>query len=1097
MQTWKDNVPRYLARLLIFAAVWALLDDFAKWLMPPIETTISYLLGFFGLPSNFSPLNAIVLLVLASAIRHRRRLALWVVIIYFQLATVLLGILIFVFSILGYVDSLSLSDILSVAASILVSLASAIILILARRSFPTKIASGIWWKALALVIFSLIVAVFAGIVVSATVYSGHQAALGDIVGEALSNFKYLLPLQDILLYVDFQSGFWVSFTVTGITLLGLLGAFLMFVRSGRRAIASSAEDELQVRRLLLQYGQEDSLGYFATRRDKSAIFSEDRKAAIAYGLFGSVLIASGDPIGELASWEAAGRAWLALAREHGWTPAVVGCSNAGVALYRKLGLTNIPFGDEAVVTVDSFSLSNPELRELARVVRKAERENYSVSVRRLADIPADELKELTRLVDVWRNDGPERGFSMASNRFGDPTDRRTVIVLAKDSEDKPQGILSFIPVGNRMLSLDVMRRNPNSMNGTTSFMIVKLIEECREIGLQKVGLNFAVMRRVFAAGEQAQATSVERAARRVMLIFSRWYQFESLYRSNEIYLPEWKPRWLCLDKGASPTETILAMGQAEGFVPVNVLGRFRKFFIKRMTPEQEKWWTSPDFIAQVRADEESYAKNVVQMGLPQAHLSGEMKARLKKLDRLRELGIDPYPLVSEPQGLAITVLRQQIEGEIYSSYGRIMRIRDHGGLVFVDLREGTSEIQLLLERQMENFSVWKSCISRGDLIAVRGLLMRTGTGELSLKLKSWRLLAKCLVAMPDKRFGLTDFETKVRRREVDIASSGAAFDMVRHRSAILSSIRDTFRARSYIEVETPMLQLVHGGANARPFQTYSNAYNIGLSLRIAPELFLKRLLAGGVDKIFEMGRNFRNEGTSFKHNPEFTSVEAYEFFTDYVYQMALTREVIVNAAIAVHGRPIAIRPDGTELDIGGEWRAIPIHQAVAEALDLEINSETPLERLQEICHDKGLEISQEDSAADLVMELYDEFVEGQTDAPTFYTDMPVEASPLVRPHRQNPKLTEKWDLVIFGMELGTGSTELCDPVEQRLRLTEQSMAAAAGDPEAMEIDEAFLSAVEFGIKPLGGLGIGVDRLVMTLTGGNIRQTLAFPFARPK
>jgi lysyl-tRNA synthetase class 2 len=303
-------------------------------------------------------------------------------------------------------------------------------------------------------------------------------------------------------------------------------------------------------------------------------------------------------------------------------------------------------------------------------------------------------------------------------------------------------------------------------------------------------------------------------------------------------------------------------------------------------------------------------------------------------------------------------------------------------------------------------------------------------------------------------------------------------------------------AREFIEVETPILQRVHGGANARPFTTHINAYDVDLYLRIAPELFLKRLAIGGVGKVFELGRNFRNEGADATHNPEFTSLEAYQAYGDYTSMRVLTRDHIIEAAIAVHGEPISRRADGTVVRLDGEWPVHTVHGAVSRAVGQEVTPDTPLETLQAICEEKGVHWTPTMTHGAIVTELYDAFVEGQTVEPTFYTDFPLETSPLTRTHRRDPRLAERWDLVAFGAELGTAYSELIDPVDQRERLTQQSLLAAAGDPEAMEVDEEFLSALEFAMPPTGGLGIGVDRVYMMLIGASIRETLAFPFVRP-
>jgi lysyl-tRNA synthetase class 2 len=328
----------------------------------------------------------------------------------------------------------------------------------------------------------------------------------------------------------------------------------------------------------------------------------------------------------------------------------------------------------------------------------------------------------------------------------------------------------------------------------------------------------------------------------------------------------------------------------------------------------------------------------------------------------------------------------------------------------------------------------------------------------------------------------------------------ATTDLLVKRSRAVTEVRAAFARREFLEVETPMLQAVHGGANARPFVTHINAYDSALYLRIAPELFLKRLCVGGMPRIFELNRNFRNEGVDATHNPEFTSVEAYQAYSDYLGMRDLTRELVLEVATAVHGRPVARRPgpDGrtVEVDLCRPWRSVTVHDAISTATGTTVTPDTDVAELAGLCRRHGIPVAPEATSGTLVGALYEELVEASTVEPTFYLDFPVETSPLTRASRTDPRLAERWDLVAFGVEIGTAYSELVDPVDQRRRLTDQSLAAAAGDPEAMEIDEAFLEALECGMPPTGGLGIGVDRLVMMLTGASIRQTLAFPFVRP-
>jgi lysyl-tRNA synthetase class 2 len=351
---------------------------------------------------------------------------------------------------------------------------------------------------------------------------------------------------------------------------------------------------------------------------------------------------------------------------------------------------------------------------------------------------------------------------------------------------------------------------------------------------------------------------------------------------------------------------------------------------------------------------------------------------------------------------------------------------------------------------------------------------------------AWRLTAKCLRPLPDKHKGVADPEALVRQRHLDLITNPSAREMLRTRSSITQALRSGLHERGFVEVETPILQPVHGGANARPFVTRSNAYDMRLYLRIAPELYLKRLAVGGVERVFELGRNFRNEGVDATHNPEFTMLEAYEAYGDYTTMRELARELVLGAAASCD-----------RFDLTQPWAVVPVYEAVSNALGEPVTPDLTVAELRTLASAARVPFVDDWGHGQLVLELYERLVEHRTTTPTFYTDFPVDVSPLTRAHRDDPRLAERWDLVAFGMELGTAYTELVDPVELRKRLTAQSLRAAAGDPEAMELDEEFLDAFEYAMPPSGGLGLGVDRLVMLLTGRTIRETLPFPLVKPR
>lgn len=487
-------------------------------------------------------------------------------------------------------------------------------------------------------------------------------------------------------------------------------------------------------------------------------------------------------------------------------------------------------------------------------------------------------------------------------------------------------------------------------------------------------------------------------------------------------------------------------------------------------------------------------------------LPEQMRVRREKLDRLREAGVDPYP-VTFPRTATIAEIREKhpdLEpgtetGEKVGVTGRVMLVRNTGKLCFATIRDGSGDIQIMLSLAkvgQERLDFWKREVDLGDHVGVEGEVITSKRGELSVMADRFAITSKCLRPLPEKHAGLTDPEARVRQRYVDLIVNDEARKMARIRSATVRAVRDFWHEEGYLEVETPMLQPIHGGAAARPFKTHINAYDMDLYLRIAIELYLKRLVVGGIEKVFEINRNFRNEGADSTHNPEFTMIEAYGTYLDYNDMADLTQRMYQKAVVAALGTSVVVH-DGVEIDLGlPEWPRITLYGSVSEALGEEITPHTPIETVRKLADARGITWDPKWGQGKLVQEIFEELIEHTLVQPTFVMDYPVETSPLTRQHRREPLLTEKWDLIGFGTELGTAYSELVDPVEQRRRLTAQSLKAAAGDPEAMSLDEDFLSALEYAMPPSGGLGIGVDRVMMMLTGQNIRSTLAFPFVRP-
>ncbi len=437
-------------------------------------------------------------------------------------------------------------------------------------------------------------------------------------------------------------------------------------------------------------------------------------------------------------------------------------------------------------------------------------------------------------------------------------------------------------------------------------------------------------------------------------------------------------------------------------------------------------------------------------------------------------------------------------GETAAVAGRIVFSRNTGKLCFATLQAGDgSRIQAMVSLAVvgdESLQAWKEIIDLGDHVFVSGEVISSRRGELSIMVAEWAVAAKAILPLPNMYTELSE-ESRVRSRFLDLIVRDRARETVVARAKVNASLRDTFAKRGFIEVETPMLQVQHGGASARPFVTHANAFDAELFLRIAPELFLKRAVVGGIDRVFEINRNFRNEGADSTHSPEFAMLEAYEAYSDYNGIADLTQDLIQNAATAVAGSTTVTWADGTEYDLGGEWDRLSMYDSLSEASGRHVTPQTPLDDLLEFAAGAGVEAPPLPTHGKLVEELWEHFVKGGLTRPTFVMDFPLDTSPLVREHRSISGVVEKWDLYVRGFELATGYSELVDPVIQRERFMEQAKLAARGDVEAMRIDEEFLRALEHGMPPSGGMGMGIDRLLMAITGLGIRETILFPLVK--
>jgi len=491
-------------------------------------------------------------------------------------------------------------------------------------------------------------------------------------------------------------------------------------------------------------------------------------------------------------------------------------------------------------------------------------------------------------------------------------------------------------------------------------------------------------------------------------------------------------------------------------------------------------------------------------------LQEQQAVRRAKRQRMLDEGRDPYPVgyprtasYAEVRAAAGELPPDTFPGSTTAVTGRVMTKRGQGKIAFATLAEGGATLQVVLQLDRlgaDELERWFATVDLGDHVGVTGEVGTTRRGELSVFATGWELTAKALRPLPDKHHGLADLEARARARHVDLVVRPEARATLEARSAITWSVRGSLHRRGYVEVETPVLAPLHGGATARPFRTHMNALGLDLYLRISLELYLKRLAVGGIERVFELSKNFRNEGVDSTHNPEFTMLEAYEAYGDYDTMATQTREWVLEAAQAVGATTVAL-PDGTggerEVDLTRPWRAVTLHALVSAALGEAVDAGTDATTLRRHAQARGVALQPGWGAAEIVVELFEQLCEDDLVEPTFVRDYPLEVRPLTRAHRADPRLTESWDLYVGGVELATAYSELVDPVEQRRRLTEQSLRAAGGDAEAMALDEDFLAALEVGMPPTGGMGMGIDRLVMLLTGmRSIREVVLFPLVRP-
>ena len=488
-------------------------------------------------------------------------------------------------------------------------------------------------------------------------------------------------------------------------------------------------------------------------------------------------------------------------------------------------------------------------------------------------------------------------------------------------------------------------------------------------------------------------------------------------------------------------------------------------------------------------------------------LNDLLAQRRKKLEDLKERGVDPYPNKFAPTASSADIRAKYghlAPGSEDTSCapviaGRIMTMRLMGKACFAHLKDAHGRIQIYVKKDIIGESAYElfKTLDMGDIIGCSGTVFCTRTGELTIMVKSFTLLSKALRPLPEKWHGLTDIETRYRQRYVDLIANDAVADIFRLRSRVIKSMREYLDSRDFLEVETPMMQSIAGGAAAKPFTTHHNALDIDLYLRIAPELYLKRLIVGGLERVYEINRNFRNEGISTRHNPEFTMIELYQAYADYNQIMDLCREMITQAVKTCLDK-LETEYNGHIIQFDGEWKRLTLIQAVKEYTGADFTQPKTLAETQKIAQDLKVEFAPASSQNKIINTIFEELVEKQLIQPTFICDYPVELSPLAKNSKSDPQIVERFELFMGGQELANAYSELNDPLEQRRRMEQQLKEREQGNEEAQMLDEDFLRALEYGMPPCGGLGIGIDRLVIILTNAaSIRDVILFPQMRPE
>lgn len=880
---WRARIPAISAGVLtanaLLCAVAAISEAF-EFRSQPIRHIIDVLL----LPASANLGYAALIGVLAASLKRRKRVAYWFLVIFFGLQ--LCYDALFLPLLLVVHQSMWINRVSRVphplvswltGANLLITVGVLIVLYQSRRAFYARVQHGSLPKALGVLVGLLVVFAALG-----------WALVGSFPGSLHAGTDQLTYSVERILGGAFTFDItrhghapgWVNL------LLGLFGGIALFAalgvlfRSQQLSARLGPGEEERVRALLKQHGERDSLGYFATRRDKAVIFAPSGKSAVTYRVVAGVCLASGDPLGDPPAWGPAIAAWLNHAREYAWTPAVMGASEQGATAFTRAGLHAIELGDEAIVHVQQFTLDGREMRPVRQAVRRVERAGYTVRIRRHAEISPAEMSHIAELADQWRDTETERGFSMALGRLGDPADDQCILVEAHDAQGHPSGLLSFAPWGTGGLSLDLMRRDRASDNGLIEFMVTALIQDASRLGVRRISLNFAVFRSVFEQGARIGAGPILRAWRGLLLFLNRWFQMESLYRSNVKFRPEWVPRFVCFDDVRDLAKVAVASGIAEGFLVVPRLPTLLRRGVTAPTievpepapaiaPAPAAGAPSPEPVATVPAVTVPAVKvPAVKVPVAAEPAGPQAPPATEELVGAERAPAAPARTCAEVLAAHPGLAPDTQTGDLVSVCGRVVLMRDHGSLCFAVLRDATGDLQVMVSRNVvgaESLAAWKASVELGAYVSVSGEVITSRRGELSVRADHWELTGEdsCSAAtQADGARPLTTLDAPARQA-------------LRARGALLQALRAKLAGEGFLEVQTPA---------QRP---------------AANEPYLRWLVAGGMARVYELAPVSGDEEIDAIADRGSTVLTVYRSSADHAAVRDLARSLVCAATDAV------------------------------------------------------------------------------------------------------------------------------------------------------------------------------------------------------